>query len=111
MPLVQIDNLETGMVLRTAVCDRSGRLLLPAGSELTDKRLRILRAWGVFEADVEGNDTVEATPPPQADDLDPALVAAAEESVARLFSRNDPGHPAISELRRLCVVRKIRHAG
>src|SRR6185369_10254927 len=59
---VAIENIETGMVLASDVLDRSGRMLLGAGAELTHKHLVIFRTWGVLEADIagQGNDeTVE----------------------------------------------------
>ncbi|HSE93272.1 MAG TPA: ABC transporter permease, partial [Methylomirabilota bacterium] len=36
------------------VRDRTGRLLLTAGEQITDRALRVLRMWGVEEIDVEG---------------------------------------------------------
>jgi hypothetical protein len=110
MAVVHIDNLAPGMVLRSNVCDRSGRLLLPAGNTLNEKHLVIFRTWGVFEADVGGDDANETPQPMYSEELDPDLLAAAEKDMARLFSGNDPQHPAIRELMQLCIVRKVKHA-
>lgn len=107
MAVVHIDNLAAGMVLKQDVRDRSGRLLLPEGAELTGKHLVIFRSWGVLEADIVGgseNDTGEEGNGP-----DPALVAAAEELVRPLFAHNDLEHPAMRELFRICVSRKVPH--
>lgn len=107
--IITIDDLAPGMMLKSNVCDRSGRLLLPAGNELTEKHLKIFRTWGVTEADIAGDDSGEAAKPVFGDDVDPAQLAEAEEAVARLFVHNDPEHPAIRELMRLCVQRRLAH--
>lgn len=109
MPLVQIDNLAAGMILKKDVCDRSGRLLLPEGAELTEKHLRIFRTWGILEADIAGDSDGEGGGG-QFEEIDPEIMAAAEEAVGALFIHNDPEQPAIKELIRLCVVRRASHA-
>ena len=110
MAIMALEGLEVGMTLKSAVCDRSGRLLLPEGVELSEKHLKIFRTWGVTEADVvaEGNDESETGPLPISGD--PALIAAAQAEVERLFIHNDPQHPLINELIRICVARKVTHA-
>ena len=110
MAIIPIDHLEAGMNLKTDVCDRSGRLLLPAGTELSDKHLKVFRTWGVAEADItiDGDDGCES--PPATTTGDPEVIAAAQEAVERLFIHNDPQHPLIHELIRICVARKVRHA-
>jgi len=108
--IITIDNLAAGMLLKSNVCDRSGRMLLPAGNELTDKHLRIFRTWGVTEADIAGDDSAESTQSCSGEDIDPALLAQVEAAVAQLFVHNDREHPAIIELERLCICRRIGHA-
>lgn len=107
MAIVPIDNLAVGMLLGSDVCDRSGRMLLPAGAELTERHLKVFRTWGVIEADIEGEEGCEAAPLPAGEDADPVRLAAAEESVLRIFRLNDREHPAIMELMRLCIARKV----
>lgn len=111
MAIVPLESLEIGMVLKSAVCDRSGRLLLPAEAELSDKHLKIFRTWGVTEADIVTdceNEVEDNSPAPISGD--PAVIAAAEEEVGRLFIHNDPQQPLIKELIRICVTRKVAHA-
>jgi hypothetical protein len=105
---VAIDNLVAGMVLKSNVCDRSGRLLLPEGAELTEKHLQIFRTWGILEAEIVGDSDSEATG--QDDEIDPEVLAEAEAAVKPLFVHNDLEHPAIKELLRLCIARKALHA-
>ena len=108
MGKVAVENIETGMVLASDVHDRSGRMLLGAGAELTQKHLVIFRTWGVLEADIvgQGNDeTVDQIPA----DVDPLELAAAEESLIPLFRHTNLSHPAIVELKRFAALRKVQH--
>ena len=108
MGRVAIDNIETGMVLASDVHDRSGRMLLGAGAELTQKHLVIFRTWGVLEADIEGqgnHDSVDTIPA----DVDPLELAAAERDIDFLFRHTNRSHPAIVELMKLAALRKVHH--
>lgn len=114
MAVVHIDNLAPGMVLSSNVCDRSGRMLLPAGAELTDKHFSILRMWGVLEVEIVGEAMVEGAEAPQnansGEEIDPELLAEARAEVEGLFVYNDPEHPAIKELMRICTERRATRA-
>jgi hypothetical protein len=108
--LVHIDNLAPGMILSSNVSDRSGRMLLPSGAELTEKHFTIFRMWGVLEVEIVGEGVAtdaELTPHKE---LDPALLAAARQEVERIFVHNDPTHPAIKELLRICIDRRAARA-
>ena len=108
MAIVQIDNLSAGMVLKSNVCDRSGRMLLPEGAELTEKHLQIFRAWGVVEAEVVGDSDGDGALP-GVEEVDPEALAEAEALVKPLFLHNDLEHPAIKELLRICIARRATH--
>jgi hypothetical protein len=112
VPIINIDHLAPGMMLRSSVCDRSGRMLLPGGNELTEKHLRIFRTWGIIEADIEGDDSGDTAhaQPLSANEVDPMQLTEAETAIAGLFVHNDMEHPAIIELMRICTQRKIDHA-
>jgi hypothetical protein len=103
---VQIDNLVPGMILKRNVTDRSGRMLLPEGATLEAKHFGIFRMWGVLE--VEVTDEGEAEPVVQllGDEADPELMKQASDEICRIFSHNDPEHPAIRELIRICINRR-----
>lgn len=107
MGTVAIENIETGMVLASDVRDRSGRMLLGAGAELTQKHLDIFRTWGVLEADIAGQGSQAAVQIPA--DVDPLQLAAAEEALAPLFRHANRSHPAVMELMRLAALRKVKH--
>lgn len=110
MALVHIDNLAPGMVLSRNICDRSGRLLLPAGAELTEKHFSIFRMWGVVEAEVAGDAVTEEAESAQNREIDPELFDRAREEIELLFVHNDPEHPAIKELMRICIDRRAARA-
>lgn len=108
MGKVAIENIETGMILASDVHDRSGRMLLGAGAELTQKHLIIFRTWGVLEADIVGqgtHDTADLLP----SDVDPIELAIAEQAVAPLFRNTNLNHPAIIELMRLAALKKVQY--
>lgn len=108
MGKVAIESIETGMILASDVHDRSGRMLLGAGAELTQKHLVIFRTWGVLEADIEGHgsdDSGDSIPA----DVDPVEMAAAEREIARIFRHTNRSHPAIIELMKLAALRKVQH--
>jgi len=105
---VSIDHLAAGMVLKSDVCDRSGRMLLPSGAELSEKHLQIFRTWGVLEAEIVGDSDNDAGGQ-ELDEIDPEAIARAEAIVKPLFVHNNPDHPAIKELLRLCIARKAVH--
>ena len=110
MALVHIDNLAPGMVLSRSICDRSGRLLLPSGAELTEKHFSIFRMWGVLEAEIVGETVAEEPEATPNQELDPVLLSSARQEVERLFVHNDPNHPAIKELLRVCIDRRAASA-
>jgi hypothetical protein len=108
MAIIPIDRLEAGMILKADARDRSGRLLLPAEAELTEKHLKIFRTWGVSEADiVRGPDDEEADTAADYSAVDSLVLAEAEESVAWLFHLNDAQHPMIAELMKICLERRL----
>lgn len=112
MAIIPIDRLEAGMKLKSNVCDRSGRLLMPADAELTDKQLKIFRTWGITEADIVlGPDDTEANlSSDETSEVDPLVLAEAENAIAMLFRHNDPQHPMIHELMKVCVARRVADA-
>lgn len=96
------------MTLKADVCDRSGRMLLPAGAELADKQLKIFRTWGVTEADIMlGPDEEFAELADENAAIDPLVLAEAEQAVSLMFRLNDPEHPMIRELMRICRERRL----
>lgn len=109
MASVQIENLTPGMVLKENVTDRSGRLLLPAGTALEHKHLNIFKMWGVLDVEVTDESEPEPAPDTATVEVDPEILARATAEIAHLFTHNDPEHPAIRELTRICIRRRAVH--
>ena len=105
MSKVNINSLKQGMVLAADVKDRNGRMLLGAGIALDEKNLRILKIWGVTEADVEGVTPDEAEQS-LASDLPPELMDAAMAYMRHRFRLNDLDYEPVAELLRHCALRK-----
>jgi hypothetical protein len=107
MGVINLDDIEPGMTLAEDVRDYSGRILLAAGTEITDKHLRIFKMWGITEADIQGlgrEDVASST----VSQLDPALIQQAEEQGRLLFRHTDLNDPFTRELFRLFILRTVR---
>ena len=107
MGIVNISGLEPGMVLSGPVKDRLGRVLLDGGKELTEKHIRLFKMWGVTEAEVEGVAQEDVIARAVAA-IDPEQVREAEQQTRELFNQSVPDHPAMKELWRLAIQRRIR---
>jgi hypothetical protein len=107
MGKIRLEAVRPGMVLAGDVTERSGRVLLRRSTEITEKHLDILRKWGVSEVDLQGT-----TPEEEATSVqpDPAILQEAESRAGELFRHTDRGHPAVSELFRLCTLRLAQHS-
>jgi hypothetical protein len=107
MSMITLENLEPGMILAAKVCDKSGRLLLAEGVELEAKHLFIFRTWGIAEADIVGLDgAVENV---LMDNITQEKFDQARNTLLSKYCRTDIEHPAICELFRLAVIRKVQH--
>ncbi len=106
MGKIPFETLRPGMKLASDVIERSGRVLLRTGTEITERHLDILRKWGVVEVDALG--AVDDSPGQDLEPIDPALMAEAETKIQDLFRHTDRNHPAVSELQRLCAIRLAR---
>ena len=107
MSMVPLDNLEPGMVLAANVLDKSGRLLLGEGVVLEAKHLFIFRTWGIVEADIVGAGGANAND--LLDDITQEKLDQAKSTLLPLYCHADIEHPAICELLRLAVLRRVRH--
>lgn len=102
MATLNLEDLEPGMVLAEDAKHHNGRVLLRAGTELTEKHIKIFTTWGLTEANIEGvsKDTLDAQ---ATQDIDPEILAQAEKHIADRFRHTDPTHPAVEELMRICI--------
>lgn len=102
MPHLGIEKIEPGMVLLEDVVHMNGRILMRAGSEITDKNLRILKTWGILTVNIAQDEQAAAgaDDPPAAD---PELIRAVEEGLRDRFRHADLAHPALAEIYRYRV--------
>lgn len=109
MGIINVEDIKPGMVLAEAVKDRRGRILLNVGNPITEKQLKILKMWGITEADIQDVEREEVVAKAVAE-LDPSLLQEAGSRVQELFRHTDPEHPVVHELFRLCLLRAARRA-
>ena len=110
--MIPVERAQIGMVLTAGVSDLRGRLLIPAGNELTERYLECLPMWGVTHVEVEGDDPGDEET--GLEDIEPWAVERAEAEVDDHFRLTNPDHPFLAALRPLCVARKaadIQRAG
>ncbi len=87
--------------------DRNGRFLLGKGVKLTPKHLKIIKTWGILEADVDGVSEKDVDAKTTAH-VDPAVLELADTLTKELFVHTDLEHEAIRQLFQICVVRKAQ---
>jgi HD-like signal output (HDOD) protein len=104
MGTVNIADIKDGMVLAEDLRDSLGRFLLAKGTTIEDKHIRVMKIWGVLEAQIEGIDREEAAAETLSR-IDPEILRASEEHVANRFHYCNVDHPAVHEIRRLAVLR------
>lgn len=112
MGMINLGDLQLNMILARDVVESSGELLAPAGEKIAERHLRIFKKWGIAEVDVEGV-TREEVFNQATEQLDTAALKEAEAVVRELFRHTDLTNPAISELMRICTLRRLqpRHGG
>lgn len=106
--MVRFAELVPDMVLDADVITDQGRLLLAEGTTLTAQHLRVMRKWGIEQAEVRGV-TAENVSDEAASLLEPAVVESITAAVAALFRRSNLEHPAVRELVELTRRRLVEH--
>ncbi|NVM22914.1 MAG: hypothetical protein HWN68_14180 [Desulfobacterales bacterium] len=104
MGTLNIDELKADMIAASDVANKHGNVLLAKGAMLTEKRIMVLKAWGVTEVDVEGvdRDQVER----QETEAVPGDVAASIEEEIKQWFPDFGDNPVMKEIYR--VVRKFK---
>lgn len=91
------------------VKDSYGRTLLRAGVSLTEKHITMLKAWGVTEISVKGEEKKEEVPA-TVPDVDPKRLAKAEADARLMFRFADLKQPPMKELFDLCVSCQLKQS-
>ncbi len=107
MPIFQSQDLKSGMILAQEVKSHSGRILLPEGTVLTEKHILNFKAWGITEADIQGENAGFGSTP-EAVKIDPQKLARAKKEVEALFCLSNQDHPAIIEFMRLSSLNRVK---
>lgn len=103
MKNIKAADLEPGMMIAMDVVTPTGRVLLPAGSKLTARHIRMLNARGVDRVAVACADGERPTEQPSS----VADVDEVRRRIRQRFQHNDTSHPFIGELVRLCEQRLL----
>jgi len=102
MPTVSIQDVAPGSILGSNVRDPLGRLLIAAGTALTERHLATLGKWGIFAVDIK-----DAGEGPKRE-VTPERLEKARANLKDRFRYVDLDHPFMSELFRECVEREAR---
>jgi len=95
------------MVLAGDVKNLSGVILLAEGHEITEKDLKILKMWGITEADIQGVKKEEILS--KTTSLkDPQCLEEAVTYFQERFCHTDLNHPFIQELFHLLTLQRAR---
>lgn len=95
MPRIFVDELSEGMVLASDLVTPKGRFILAEGATLQANHLKILKSWGVTEADIVDDSCADGG---QKLEIDPDSLAAAEAFLNDKFNGLDLQHEMIAEL-------------
>ena len=108
MPIIKIHGLKPGMVLATGIENHVGKKLLLEGTQLAEKHILNLKAWGITEANIQGEvDEPESTQ--ELENIDPEIIAKAEREAKALFCHSNQDHPAVAELMRLFCLDRLKN--
>lgn len=97
LPLAQA---KAGMVLGQPA-DAAGQVLLTEGTTLTDAHLAMLNTRGVRSLGIQVPDDQRAP-------IDTKLVLSVDRLLRPRFARNNLQHPALKEIYRLALMRRIQ---
>ncbi|MDH5518377.1 MAG: hypothetical protein OEY36_11270 [Gammaproteobacteria bacterium] len=106
MSVIRISQVVSGQVVISDVKDRSGRVLLAAGTGLSDESIKIIKSWGVAEVDVELTDR-QTKQDSNIGETDPVKLENAEIELSKRFRFLNKNHPFTCELFRLCLQRTL----
>ena len=95
------------MVVAREVKNIDGMLLVPAGSELGERQIGILQAWGVSEVEVEASQEMAKSHDPLAQ-LPPETLAKLTVNLRGRYWRPDEFGPVPAEIFQLMLLRQAR---
>lgn len=78
--IIDIDNLQPGMVLKKSIYNRFGQMILPEGKKLEEKHKRILKTWGVGHISIIDDSEYSVT---EESEIDESIKEKAAEQLKR----------------------------
>ena len=108
MGILNIAQVEPGMVLEGEVKDRSGRVLLGSGVTLTERHLRTLKTWGVAEVAISGAAGRDDKATLDIAEVDPAMLAEVQAELLPSFKHVNLEHPVMKQLFEMRLLRTVR---
>lgn len=100
---IKVDDLQPGMITALEVLTQSGHLLLPSGTKLTSRYIRMLHARDIDYVAVESAESGQR--PVRGYHTSAAPADEQTRRVDTRFKHNDASHPFIKELARVCKSR------
>jgi hypothetical protein len=61
MPIVNIEDIQPGMLLAEAVRNHQDQLLLDSGRRITEKSIRVFKSWGIRRIHVKPGSPLDAS--------------------------------------------------
>jgi hypothetical protein len=104
MGTISVDKIRPGMVLEKPVTTAQGKMLLPAGTVISDRHLYLFKSWGISGADIEGAGESQED---DFSDLTDEERESVEHLIYMLFPYEDLD-PLNEELKRAATVQKIQ---
>ncbi|VAW84885.1 hypothetical protein MNBD_GAMMA18-735 [hydrothermal vent metagenome] len=108
---MQTKHLQPGMALHSDVHDTNGRLLAKADTVLTEKHIKVLKTWGITQADIKYNATKNEPQPAETAPPSDATIQQAETIANDLFSLANREHPAMQQLFNISVLHIANRLG
>jgi HD-like signal output (HDOD) protein len=106
---LSIDLLQSGMVLQSEVRGLKGKRLFPAGVELDEQKIMILKAWGVVEADIMGGTRVTSRQAQlERESVEDEAHLLAKRYVTQAFRGQESGSPFLRQFKTHCIKRTTR---
>ena len=84
MGLVNVNDLQEGMVVQNQVSNRHGNALLKKGETVTQKNIVLLKSWGITEVDIESFDKQQVEEIDK-ETLPPEITASIDKEIEGLF--------------------------
>ena len=109
MKQIKVSDLGINAILSRDIKDRNGRLLLKENTVINDKRLKIIKAWGVTDVFIFDEDVNEARGVRYSNNVDPLICEMVDKEIDLLFRHNDKEIDFIQELIQYIRKKNIAH--